>query len=126
MVHFQLNYCGANIPVFAGLEAIIQDPFDLRPATPGGSISGTEIGNDHPFNSSRRRVTGHLQSVQVWQRSVLSLRGILDLLLFVEHATAVNCILPMVLCVAVNKDKDKDPAFLIQKICFPFDPAHGV
>jgi len=88
-VHFPLNHCGSNIPVFAGWEAIVQDPFDLRPAR---SISKTVIGNDQPLNSSG------LQSVQVWQKWVLSLLGILDLLWLVEHATAVNSILilPMV------------------------------
>ena len=45
-LHFQLVNCGANIPVVTGSEAIVQDSFDLRPATPGSSISGTIIGND--------------------------------------------------------------------------------
>jgi hypothetical protein len=31
---FAVN-CGANIPVVIGSEAIVQDSFDLRPATPG-------------------------------------------------------------------------------------------
>jgi len=45
-LHFQLVNCGANILVVTGTEAIIEDSFDLRPATPGGSISGTVVGND--------------------------------------------------------------------------------
>jgi hypothetical protein len=42
----QLVNCCANIPVVTSTEAIIQDSFDLRPSTPGSSISGTIIGND--------------------------------------------------------------------------------
>jgi hypothetical protein len=41
-----LQNCGANIPVTTGTTDIIQDAFDLRPATPGGSISASVIGND--------------------------------------------------------------------------------
>jgi hypothetical protein len=75
MEHFQIEQLRRAYSVVPGLEAILQDPFDLPPAIPGGSISGTVIGNDHPFGSGRRRVTCHLQSVQLWQRSVLSLQA---------------------------------------------------
>jgi hypothetical protein len=46
-LHFQLGNCGENVPVVTGSTAIVQDSFDLRPATPGGSISGSILGNDH-------------------------------------------------------------------------------
>lgn len=45
-LHFQLQNCGANFPVTTGTTAIIQDSFDLRPPSPGSSISATVIGND--------------------------------------------------------------------------------
>jgi hypothetical protein len=45
-LHFQLQNCGPNIPVTTGIATIIQDSFDLRPSSPGGSISGNVIGND--------------------------------------------------------------------------------
>lgn len=45
-LHFQLVNCGANTPAVTGIETIVQDSFDLRPATPGSTISGTVIGND--------------------------------------------------------------------------------
>jgi hypothetical protein len=45
-LHFQLQNCGANIPVTTGTTLIVQDTFDLRPATPGATITGTIIGND--------------------------------------------------------------------------------
>src|ERR1700723_2233301 len=59
-LHFQLQNCGANIPVTTGTTLIVQDAFDLRPATPGATITGTIIGNDQ--NS-------------VWQRGVDVLSG---------------------------------------------------
>jgi hypothetical protein len=37
---------GANIPVVPSSETVVQDSFDLRPATPGGSITGSILGND--------------------------------------------------------------------------------
>jgi hypothetical protein len=46
MVRFELNNGGAIIPVVAGSEANIQDSFDFAARAPGGSISGTVIGND--------------------------------------------------------------------------------
>jgi hypothetical protein len=39
----QLQNCGANIPVTTGTTLIVQDTFDLRPATPGATITGTII-----------------------------------------------------------------------------------
>ena len=45
-LHFQLQNCGANIPVTTGTTLIVQDTFELRPATPGATITGTIIGND--------------------------------------------------------------------------------
>lgn len=45
-LHFQLQNCGANPPVTTGTTMIVQDSFDLRPSSPGSSISGTVIGND--------------------------------------------------------------------------------
>jgi hypothetical protein len=46
-LHFQLVNCGDNIPVMPGQpNAVIQDSFDLRPATPGSAIVGEIIGND--------------------------------------------------------------------------------
>jgi hypothetical protein len=45
-LHFQLQNCGANIPVVPSSTTVVQDSFDLRPATPGSSISGTILGND--------------------------------------------------------------------------------
>jgi hypothetical protein len=46
-LHFQLVNCGDNIPVMPGQSnAVVQDSFDLRPATPGSAIVGQIIGND--------------------------------------------------------------------------------
>lgn len=46
-LHFQLVNCGDNIPVMPGQSnAVVQDSFDLRPATPGSAIVGEIIGND--------------------------------------------------------------------------------
>lgn len=46
-LHFQLINCGDNIPVMPGSSnAVVQDSFDLRPATPGSAIVGEIIGND--------------------------------------------------------------------------------
>jgi hypothetical protein len=46
-LHFQLQNCGANIPVEPGHPTVVvQDSFDLRPSTPGSSISGSILGND--------------------------------------------------------------------------------
>ena len=45
-LHFQLRNCGANIPVTTATTLFVQDTFDLRPATPGATITGTIIGND--------------------------------------------------------------------------------
>jgi hypothetical protein len=43
---FSARQLGANIPVVMSSEAVVQDSFDLRPRTPGASISGTVLGND--------------------------------------------------------------------------------
>jgi len=46
-LHFQLVNCGDNIPVIPGQpDAVVQDSFDLRPATPGSAVVGQIIGND--------------------------------------------------------------------------------
>jgi hypothetical protein len=45
-LHFQLVNCGNNVPVVTGSTAIVQDSFDLHPATVGGSISASVLGND--------------------------------------------------------------------------------
>ncbi len=46
-LHFQLVNCGDNIPVVPGQpNAVVQDSFDLRPATPGSAIVGQILGND--------------------------------------------------------------------------------
>ena len=45
-LHFQLQNCGANIPNTSGGHFIVQDSFDIRPASLNGPISGPVIGND--------------------------------------------------------------------------------
>jgi hypothetical protein len=45
-LHFQLQNCGANIPLSGSTSIIVQDSFDLRPATAGSSISVTVVGTD--------------------------------------------------------------------------------
>lgn len=46
-LHFQLVNCGDNVPVLQGQgTAVVQDSFDLRPATPGSAIVGNILGND--------------------------------------------------------------------------------
>jgi hypothetical protein len=45
-LHFQFVNCGAKVSVVTDSTAIVQDTFDLRPATPGASISGSILGND--------------------------------------------------------------------------------
>ena len=46
-LHFQLVNCGDNTPIMPGTSnAVVQDSFDLHPATPGSAIVGQIVGND--------------------------------------------------------------------------------
>jgi hypothetical protein len=45
-LHFQLVSFAPTSPSRSAITGIVQDSFDLRPATPCGSISGSILGND--------------------------------------------------------------------------------
>jgi hypothetical protein len=101
-------------------------------STLGGSISGTVIGNGQILYGTFliqavRRVTCHLQSVQVWQRSVLVLASFncsfSTFFCAWDMRPLVNINVLIVLCVAVNQERTQ-PSQL--KIRFPFDAGHGV
>src|ERR1700722_14752087 len=72
-LHFQLRNCGANIPVTTGTTLIVQDTFDLRPATPGATITGTIIGNDQILRVNVAS-TFYLVTIQILSKADLCVR----------------------------------------------------